>query len=75
MAKRDPRHALLQETALFPALRTIVTPNEDYSLGEDFERKEHQLFGKGGFKGLVEEVATIEKSMGIDDLAQFTSQS
>ncbi len=42
------------------------------SLGEDFEKKEHQLFGKEGFEGIVEKVAAIEKELGIYDLAKFT---
>jgi hemerythrin-like domain-containing protein len=65
-------HEAREDTVLFPALRKIVTPNEYDALGEDFERKEHELFGEGGFEEIVEKVATIEKGLGIYDLAQFT---
>jgi len=65
-------HEAREDTVLFPALRRIVTPNEYDALGEDFERKEHALFGKDGFEGIVEKVAGIEKRLGIYDLAQFT---
>jgi hemerythrin-like domain-containing protein len=61
-----------EDTVLFPALRKIVTPNEYDALGEDFEAKEHKLFGEDGFDMMVERVATIEKSLGIHDLSQFT---
>ncbi len=67
----DP-HAAREDTVLFPAFRGIVSQNEYDALGEDFEHKEHELFGEDGFHGVVERVAAIEKSLGIHDLAQFT---
>ena len=42
------------------------------ALGEDFEKREHQLFGKEGFEGMVPRVEEIEKQLGIYDLSQFT---
>jgi hemerythrin-like domain-containing protein len=65
-------HEAREDTVLFPAFRGIVSAHEYASLGEDFERKEHQLFGKAGFEGIVENVAAIEKELGIYDLATFT---
>lgn len=65
-------HEAREDTVLFPALRKIVSENEYDALGEDFEKKEHQLFGEGGFEDIVEKVAMIEKGLGIYDLAQFT---
>lgn len=65
-------HEAREDTILFPAFRKIVSPNEYASLGEDFEKKEHELFGEDGFEKNVEEVARLEKTLGIYDLAQFT---
>jgi hemerythrin-like domain-containing protein len=65
-------HEAREDTVLFPALHTIVSPHEYDALGEDFEKKEHQMFGKEGFEGMVPRVADIEKQLGIYDLAQFT---
>ncbi len=65
-------HAAREDTVLFPAFRRIVTPNEYDSLGEQFEDQEHKLFGGDGFEKIVDEVAGLEKKMGIDNLAQFT---
>jgi hemerythrin-like domain-containing protein len=65
-------HEAREDTVLFPALHTIVSPHEYGALGEDFEKKEHQLFGKEGFEGMVPRVAEIEKQLGIYDLNQFT---
>jgi hemerythrin-like domain-containing protein len=65
-------HEAREDTVLFPALRSIVSKNEFAALGEDFEKKEHQLFGEDGFEKMVDRVASIEKVLGIYDLAQFT---
>jgi len=65
-------HEAREDTVLFPALRTIVSRNEFDALGEDFEKKEHQLFGEDGFEKMVDRVASIERTLGIYDLAQFT---
>jgi hemerythrin-like domain-containing protein len=65
-------HEAREDTVLFPALHTIISRNEYDALGEDFEKREHQLFGKEGFEGMVPRVAEIEKQLGIYELSQFT---
>ncbi len=65
-------HEAREDTVLFPAFRQIVKPKEYDALGDDFEKREHELFGKDGFEGIVGRVAAIEKSLGIFDLSQFT---
>ena len=65
-------HEAREDTVLFPAIRGIVSKHEFDSLGEEFEKKEQQLFGKDGFEKMVDQVAGIEKRLGIYDLAQFT---
>jgi hemerythrin-like domain-containing protein len=65
-------HEAREDTVLFPALREIVSRKELDELGEQFEDKEHELFGKEGFEGVVPQVAAIEKAFGIYELAQFT---
>ncbi len=66
-------HEAREDTVLFPAFRKIVSANEYDSLGEEFEKNEHKLFGKDGFESMVERVADIEKQLGIFDLLQFTA--
>ena len=68
-------HASREDTVLFPALHEIVTASEYDALGEDFERREHKVFGEDGFEHAVAEVAAIEKTLGIEDLAQFTPRT
>jgi hemerythrin-like domain-containing protein len=65
-------HEAREDTVLFPAFRTIVSPHEYAALGEDFEKKEDELFGDEGFFKVVDQVAELEKKLGIYDLSQFT---
>jgi hemerythrin-like domain-containing protein len=68
-------HAAREDTVLFPALHDIVSRSEYDALGEDFERREHKIFGGDGFARAVSEVADIERTLGIEDLAQFTPRA
>jgi hemerythrin-like domain-containing protein len=65
-------HEAREDTVLFPAFRKIVSSHEFDSLGEDFEKKEDELFGEDGFEKVVDRVGGIEKRLGIYELAQFT---
>jgi hemerythrin-like domain-containing protein len=65
-------HEAREDTVLFPAFRTIVSKNEYGALGEEFEKKENQLFQGDGFEKNVDAVARLEKELGVYDLAQFT---
>jgi len=65
-------HEAREDTVLFPAFRSIVSSHEYDALGEDFEKKEDELFGDEGFFKVVDQVAQLEKRLGIYELAQFT---
>ena len=65
-------HEAREDTVLFPAFRSIVSKHEYGALGEQFEKKEDQLFGEEGFFKVVDQVAELEKRLGIFELAQFT---
>ncbi len=65
-------HAAREDTVIFPAFRSIVSPMEFDDLGEKFEDKERELFGKEGFEKMVESVGEIEKKLGIHELSKFT---
>ena len=65
-------HETREDTVLFPAFRKIVSQHEYDSLGEEFEKNEHKHFGDDGFEMMVDKVASIEKQLGIYELAQFT---
>jgi hemerythrin-like domain-containing protein len=65
-------HAAREDTVLFPAVHRVMSKREYDAMGDLFEDREHKLFGQDGFEGMVVEVARLEKSVGIDDLAKFT---
>ena len=65
-------HEAREDTVLFPAFRSVVSPHEYAALGDEFEKKEDELFGEDGFFKVVDQVVQLEKKLGIHDLAQFT---
>jgi hemerythrin-like domain-containing protein len=67
-------HAAREDTDLFPKLRDLVSSHEYDAMAEDFEKKEHQLFGDDGFEKMVDRVPRLEK-MGIYNLNQFTPKT
>ena len=65
-------HSAREGSVLFVALHTVVPPKEYEEMGDKFEEIEHQKFGANGFENAVNQVAAMEKTLGIYDLAQFT---
>lgn len=65
-------HAAREDTVLFPEFREVVGRAAYRELGEQFEAKEHEIFGERGFESVVSEVADLERELGIHDLARFT---
>jgi len=61
-------HEAREDTVLFPAFRGIVSANEYGALGEDFEKREHELFGKDGFEEIVGRVAAGQPITAIENL-------
>ena len=67
-------HEAREDTVLFPALHQLVPAKRLKELGEQFEKEEDRLFGQEGFEKTVEQVAAVEKQLGIYDLSQFTAK-
>jgi hemerythrin-like domain-containing protein len=65
-------HSAREDTVLFPAFHELMPMGEYEHMGEVFEEKERQLFGEDGFEKMVDRVASIERKLGIHDLARFT---
>ena len=65
-------HISRENSVAFRAFHDLMPPKEYAELGEQFEEKEHALFGADGFDKTVDRVTGIEKELGIHDLAQFT---
>jgi hemerythrin-like domain-containing protein len=65
-------HEAREDTVLFPAFRDLVSKEEYERLGEAFEGQETKVLGEKGYERIVEEVAQIERKLGIYELASFT---
>ena len=65
-------HKAREDTVLFPTLRSILSPEEVQALGDRMEEDEIKVLGNQGFEKSVAAVETIEKQLGIYELAQFT---
>lgn len=65
-------HEAREDTVVFPVLHKVLSQKEFELLGERFEDEERRLFGASGIDGVVGQIAEIEESLGIYDLARFT---
>ena len=65
-------HAAREDTIVFPAFRKAVSDTEFERVGDQMEKQEQKLFGKGGFAKMVEAVAEEERALGIYELDRFT---
>jgi hemerythrin-like domain-containing protein len=65
-------HAAREDTIVFPAWKAALSDHELDEMGEKFEDIEHAQFGTDGFEDAVKQITAIEKSFGLDDIAQFT---
>lgn len=65
-------HAAREDTELFPAFRSVISPRQYDAYGDLFEDRERDLFGPRGFEHVVLQVADLEKALGLQDLARFT---
>jgi hemerythrin-like domain-containing protein len=68
-------HKAREDAVLFPALHMLVTSKQLNDLGDDFEKEEDRLFGEAGFEKTVDQVAGIEKGLGLYELSQFTPET
>lgn len=68
-------HAAREDTILYPAFKKLISKDEYYDLGEEFEKREEKLFGKDGYYQMIDQVAGIEKLYGIYELDQFTPKT
>jgi hemerythrin-like domain-containing protein len=65
-------HAAREDTVLLPDFRRVVGASDYAEMGRTFEERERMLLGALGFERMVDEVAGLERAVGIHDLARFT---
>ena len=67
-------HAAREDTIIFPVWKEVLSSGELEEMGEKFEDIEHKQFGEDGFEKAVRQIAEIEDSLGLGNIAQFTPQ-
>jgi hemerythrin-like domain-containing protein len=65
-------HAAREDTVLFPALRGLVVARDLDAMGDQLEARERALFGVDGFERKLAEIADLETTLEINDLARVT---
>jgi len=71
-AKRGKRSKRSLKGASRQMVRSM-TEKQLREMGETFEDIEHRQFGKDGFDDALKQVAAVEETFGVADLAQFTA--
>ena len=66
-------HAAIEDTVVFPAWKQTLNSKQLDEMNEKFEEIEHEQFGEDGFENALKQIAEIEQSLGLSDLAQFTA--
>ena len=65
-------HMARETTDLFLTLYEILPEKTIEGIGDRFEEKQEQLLGDGGVAKVIEQVAALEKELGIFELDKFT---
>lgn len=65
-------HAAREDTELFTAWKDTLSEPQYEAMGEQFEEIENQVFGHDGFDEALKQIAQVEESLGMADLARFT---
>ena len=66
-------HTAREDTNVFPAWKAALSGAQYDEMNDKFEEIEHQMFGEDGFAEAVKQIAAIEQTLGLADLAQFTA--
>jgi len=62
-----------EDTVVFPAWKAALSNQQLHEMGEGFEDIERQTIGHDGFDDAIKQIAQIEQSLGLADLAKFTA--
>ncbi len=65
-------HAAFEDTEMWPALREAVSASKYARIRKSFARMAEERLGQDGFSGAVEQMAEIERKLGVGGLAEFT---
>jgi hemerythrin-like domain-containing protein len=66
-------HAAIEDTVVFPAWKQTLNSEQLDEMNDKFEDIEHEQFGEDGFEDGLKQIAEVEQSLGLSDLARFTA--
>jgi hemerythrin-like domain-containing protein len=66
-------HTAREDTIVFPSFKSAVGEKRYAELGDRFEDIERKEFGGDGFDMALDRIATIERTLGVSNLAAFTA--
>ena len=67
-------HAAWEDTVIFPAFDIMTKRSELSELAATFEIEEKKILGPTGFDSFVNDLADVEKHLGIYDLSSWTAK-
>ena len=73
MVRMYEHHAAIEDTIVFPAWKQTLNSQQLDEMNEKFEDIEHEQFGEDGFEQALKQIAEVEQSLVLSDLAQFTA--
>jgi hemerythrin-like domain-containing protein len=65
-------HSAREDTVLFPAFYSVVSPEEFNEVVEEFEARELEFSGGDAIEEVIDKVAGLERTLGIYELSRFT---
>lgn len=74
MARMYEAHTAWEDTVVFPAWKKTMSAKALDEVSEEFEDIEHKTFGGDGFDWGLDQVAAVERRLGLGDLARYTAQ-
>ena len=72
-ARMYEAHTAYEDTIVFQAWKTTMTPKQLDEIGDQFEDIERDTFKGDGFDMAVDRIANIEQRLGLHDLGRFTA--
>ena len=73
MALMYEEHSAREDTVLFPTWKHALSGKQYEEISDRFEAIEREMFGGDGFEDAVKQIAAVEETLGVADLAQFTA--
>jgi len=65
-------HEAREDTVVFPTFRQVTSDTVFNRVSQQVGEAQHARYGDNGFAAFIEQIAGIERQLGIYDLSKFT---